>query len=183
MDLNNNQITNIMDHQTFYNPHANGRVDIQGPTMNQFQLFENPGVNYNDVTSYRGAMTGNWNDTRLSDLYFSAENIQIVQNGIRAGVYQMSKGRFNVAPQDETNLKIIMRSIFLQYSKNLNQDIPGQIKALNNKVLEYCVPEVHNEAASYIKYKHDVSTLAVPEARPVFANNKGSKTLELKPWF
>jgi len=182
-NLNNNQINNIMEPNSYYNQHSNGRVNIQGPNLNQFELFDNPGTNYNDVTSYRGAMTGNWTNTKLSDIFFCKENIQIIQNGIRAGVFKMSKGRFNVAPQDETNLKIIMRSIFLQYSKNLNQDIQGQIQTLNNYVLEYCIPEVHNEAVSYIKYKHDVSTLAVPEARPIFANNKGGKTLELKPWF
>jgi hypothetical protein len=185
MDLNigNNSDNNIMDNRTFHNPHANGRVNIQAPNMNQFELFANPGVDYNDVTSYRGAMTGNWNDTALSNAFFSRENIQIIQNGIRAGVYRMSNGRYTVGPQDETNLKIIMRSIFLQFSRNLNSDIPGQIKALDDKVLEYCVPEVHNEAISYIKFKHDVSTLPVPEARPTLASNKGEKTLELKPWF
>lgn len=183
MNLNSNEEINDMDRKNFQNPHANGRVNIQGPNMNQFELFANPGVDYNDVTSYRGAMTGNWNDTVLSNAYFSRENIQIIQNGIRAGVYKMSNGRYTVGPQDETNLKIIMRSIFLQFSKNVNVDIPGQIRTLNNKVLEYCVPEVHNEAVSYIKFKHDVSTLPVPEARPVLASNKGENTLELKPWF
>ena len=27
----------------------NGRVNISGTPKNQFQLFDNPGVNYNDV--------------------------------------------------------------------------------------------------------------------------------------
>lgn len=161
----------------------NGRVDIQGPNIDQFQLFQNPGVNYNETTSYRGAMTGNWEDNILSDTFFSVGNIKILQNGIRAGVYKMSNGRYNVAPQDETNLKIIMRSIFLQFAKNQQHDIKKQIQDLNNKVLEYCIPEVHNEAISYIKYRQDVSTLPVPEARPTFISTKGETTLEMKPWF
>lgn len=201
MELNNNTNNNLMEYNNnIYSSqpvsvgfdiskqgHAldaqNGRVDIQGPNIDQFQLFQNPGVNYNDTTSYRGAMTGNWNDTLLSDTFFSVGNIRIIQNGIRAGVFKMSKGRYNVAPQDETNLKIIMRSIFLQYSKNINGDIPSQISDLNDKVLEYCVPEVHNEAISYLKYKQDVSTLPVPEARPTFISNKGEFSMEMKPWF
>lgn len=161
----------------------NGRVNISGPIMNQFQLFDNPGVNLNDTTSYQGALTGNWNDNLLSKAFFSKDNIIIIQNGIRAGVNKMSNGRFNVAPQDETNLKIIMRSIFLQFAKNNHIPIPQQIKELNRLVLNYCIPNVHNEAEGYIKYKNDVSTLPVPQQRPAFVSNKGDKVLELKPWF
>jgi len=161
----------------------NGRVNISGPPKNQFELFDNPGTNYNDVSSYRDAMNGNWSESPLTKTFFCAQNIQIIQNGIRAGVFKMSKGRFNVGPQDVTNLKIIMRSIFLQYSANQLSDIREQVSKLNQLVLDYCIPNVHNEAISYLKYKNDVTTLAMPEARPVCDNVKGTKTLELKPWF
>lgn len=158
----------------------NGRVNILGDnTQYQFTLFENPG----QPTTYNEAMTGNWDDSLLSKAYFSGENIQIIQNGIRAGVYKVSKGRYNVAPQDETNLKIVMRSIFLQNAKNDARPIAEQISELNGHVLAYCIKNVCGEATAYIKYKHDVSTLAVPEARPTFVSVKGDKQLELKPWF
>ena len=165
------------------NQTSNGRVNISGPPKNQFQLFDNPGMNYNDVTSYRDALTGNWTDNVLSKTFFSAQNITIIQNGIRAGVYKMSQGRFNVGPQDVTNLKIIMRSIFLQYAANKPTHIKEQISALNTLVLNYCVPNVHSEAVAYLKYKNDVTMLAVPEPRPISDNNKGDRVLELKPWF
>lgn len=157
----------------------NGRLDIMGPAKNQFELFDNPGQNYNDITSYRDAVNGNWDETVLSKTFFCAGNIQIIQNGIRAGVYALSNGRYNVGPQDITNLKIIMRSIFLQNASNLPTDITGQITALNKLVLNYCIPNVFNEADAYIKYKNDVSTLVVPMKRPAYVNNKGDKVLEL----
>ena len=158
----------------------NGRVNILGEnTQYQFTLFENPGK----PTSYSDAMVGNWNDTLLSKAYFSHQNIQIVQNGIRAGVYKVSKGRYNVGPQDETNLKIVMRSIFLQNAKNDARPIAEQVSELNNMVLDYCIKNVCGEARAYIKYKQDVSTLPVPESRPVHVSVKGDKQLELKPWF
>ena len=160
---------------------SNGRVNILGDnTAYQFTLFENPG---NPVTTYNDAMTGNWKDSVLSNAFFSRDNITILQNGIRAGVFRCSNGRYNVAPQDETNLKIVMRSIFLQNAKNDTSNITGQIQALNNLVLSYCVKNVFGSATSYIKYRNDVSTLAVPEARPVYVNCKGDKQLELKHWF
>lgn len=158
----------------------NGRVNILGENAQfQFTLFENPGK----PTSYGDAMTGNWQDSLLSKAFFCKDNIQIIQNGIRAGVYRVSKGRYTVAPQDETNLKIVMRSIFLQHAKNDARQIAEQISELNARVFEYCIKNVCSEATAYIKYKQDVSTLAVPEARPVNVNLKGNKQLELKPWF
>tara|TARA_Y100000782_G_scaffold3214_1_gene3642 strand:+ start:8464 stop:8967 length:504 start_codon:yes stop_codon:yes gene_type:complete len=160
----------------------NGRINIMGPTKNQFELFDNPGQSYDGVTSYKDAVNGNWNETALSKTFFCKGNIHIIQNAIRAGVYRMSNGRYNVAPQDLTNLKIIMRSIFLQNAVNRPTDITGQIKKLNSLVLEYCIPNVFNEADAYIKYKNDVSTLAVPLKRPAHVSNKGDKVLELKPF-
>ena len=53
----------------------------------------------------------------LSDTFFSSQNIQLLQNSIRAGVYNMSNGKFTIGPQDCDTLKIIMRSIFLQYAQ------------------------------------------------------------------
>ncbi len=164
------------------NSESNGRVNILNPnTQYQFSLFKTPGNN--EATSYNDALVGNWNDTVLSNAFFSSNNMQIIQNGIRAGVFNMSNNRYNVAPQDETNLKIIMRSIFLQNARNDPNNITEQINVLNNLVLKYCIPNVFNEATAYIKYKNDVSTLAVPIKRPVFVGVKGDKQLELKPWF
>lgn len=162
------------------NTNSNGRVNIQGPLNIPFMLFHETPNNKN----YNEAMTGNWIDTPLSKAFFSLQNIQIIQNGIRAGVYRLSQGRFNVGEQDETNLKIIMRSIFLQEAKyNVNKSIQEQIEELNNKVFDYCVKDVYNEAIAYMKYKNDVSTLVIPLDRPTGTDVKGERQLELKPWF
>lgn len=161
----------------------NGRLDITGPPIDQFQLFLNPGTNYNENSSYNDALTGNWNDSVLSQAFFSSQNIQIIQNGIRALVFKLSNGRYNIAPQDDTNLKIIMRSIFLQYASNLPHHITEQIISLNQLVYDYAVPNILKEVEAYLKYKRDVSTLAEPMKRPAFSTNKGDKQLEQRPGF
>ena len=46
-----------------------------------------------------------------------------------------------------------MRAYFLQYSKNLDYDINGQVFDLNNMVLNYLINSAYNEAISYLKYK------------------------------
>jgi hypothetical protein len=159
----------------------NGRVNIEGhnPFM-RFQLYDKI-ANEDKTTAYRDAMVGNWENNNLSNTFFSAENINKIQVGIITGIDKISNGRFKIGKQDEDTLKIIMRSIFLQNSKNNNINIPGQIEVLNKIVLDYCIPQIYGEAQGYIKYKNDVSTLAVPIDRPVstYTNN----SLELKKWF
>jgi hypothetical protein len=127
-------------------------------------------------------MAGNWYDTQLSNAFFSSKNIQIIQNGIRAGVYNKSNQQYVVAEQNMDELQIIMRAIFLQYSKNLPTNIPSQIKDLNKIVLEYSINQVYGEADGYMKYKRDASTLVVPLAMPIMVSTNG-KQLELKKWF
>ena len=53
-------------------------------------------------------------DGLCSAAFFSKENIQIIQNAIKAGVYKLSNGNFVVGNQNEDTLKIIMRSIYLE---------------------------------------------------------------------
>ena len=160
---------------------SNGRVDILGDNvMDCFQLYDRIPVSDGD-TYYRTAMTGNWDNDALSNAFFSEANMNIIQNGLRAGVYKESKGRFLIGKQDEAPLKMIMRSIFLQHSKNLPTNITQQIVQLNHLVLEYAVPQVMGEAVGYVKFKSDASTMYTPIQRP--ASTYYSKTLELKPWF
>lgn len=163
------------------NSNANGRVDILGDKApNVFQLYDRVPVN-NKITSYRQALTGNWENNMVSNVFFSAENIQIIQNGIRAGVYKLSNQRFLIGQQDLDTLKIIMRSIFLQHSLNDNKNVTQQVEGLNKLVINYSVPQIIGEAEGYVKFKNDVSTMAMPMDRPT--STYASNTLELKPWF
>ena len=159
----------------------NGRVDIMGPKIEQqFAMYDK--IPAHQCIGYRDAMMGNWNNTDLSVKFFSANNIQTLQQGIHEGVYKMSNGAYNVGQQDCDVLKIIMRSIFLQYSANMANNIDGQINALNKLVLDYAIPQVYGGAQSYMKYCHDASTLVTPISHPV-ATSYDSKTLELKRFF
>ena len=158
----------------------NGRVNImQNNTHNLFSLQDK--IPVHQTTAYRDALQGNLIDSPLSCAFFSKENIDILQNGIRAGVYKKSNNQFVVGRQSDDVLKVVMRSTFLSYSANMPNNIPEQIKALNDLVLDYCINQVYGEAQGYMKYLYDASTLVVPIDRPVFSNT--NKTLEFKRWF
>jgi hypothetical protein len=162
-------------------PILNGRVNILQPdTTKQFALYDR--IPAHQPSSYREALQGNWNDSPLSLAYFSKENIMILQNGIRHGVYKKSNNQYLVDNQCDDVLKVIMRSVFLQYSANSPDSIPQQIKALNNIVLDYAIKQVYGEVQGYQQYLHDASTLAIPIDRPVLSSTE-DKTLEQKPWF
>jgi hypothetical protein len=159
----------------------NGRVDIKTPnTSTLFQMYDK--IPANQCATFRNPTEGLWDTTLLSQAFFSEQNIQMIQNGIRAGVYNRSNGQYVIAPQDCDSLKIIMRSIFLQYSANQPGNYQSQIAELNKMVLDYCVQQVYSEAQGYMKYVNDVSTLVVPIAHPVMANDN-DRQLEFKAWF
>ena len=160
----------------------NGRINILTHDRNNIMFKMKDNIPVNSKKDFRGAMTGNWYNTRLSDVFFSKENIQILQNGIRKGVYELSNKQFIISEQSEDELKIIMRSIFLQYSKNLKNNIKEQISSLNKLVLNYAVNQVYSETIGYIKFKYDVSTMYDPISRPVLSRTN-DKQLELKKWF
>lgn len=158
----------------------NGRVDILTNQPNQFDLADK--IPVNQSSSFQDALNGNWQVSPLSMAFFSQQNMQIIQNGIRANVYKQSNEQYLIGQQDPDTLKIIMRSVYLQHSANLPSEIPQQINALNEIVLDYCVKQVLGEAEGYMKYKVDVSTLVEPIDRPSMSSYR-TKTLELKPWF
>lgn len=159
---------------------TNGRLDIMQNNLNQFALFDK--IPKNECSNYEDALTGNWEETTLSLAFFSKQNIQIIQNAIRAGVYEKSNKQFIIGNQNCDNLKIIMRGVYLQSATNLCDNITQQISSLNKIVVDYCVKHVYGEAKSYVIYRRDVSYMYKPMDRPVLDTTK-DKTLEWKTWF
>jgi len=162
----------------------NGRCNIMedpDPTA-VFKMHEKIALK-NKATNYFNSLSGNdWEDNLLARVFFSAENIQILQNGLRAGVYAMSDNKIVIPPQNIDQLKIVMRSTYLQYAEHLTTGITPQVERLNKIVWDYVVPTVYNEAVGYVKYMKDQSTLVMPLDRPLH-HDREYKQLELKAWF
>lgn len=158
----------------------NGRVNLSGPNLvDKFKMIDKIPVTNK---TYQSQLTGIFEKNTLSDLYFSLDNINIIQDMVRKGVYDKSNGILLIDRQNNDTIVQIMRSYFLQYSKNLDYNIREQISQLNDMVIKYCIDYIYNEAISYIKYREDISTLKDPISHPVLSS-KTDKTLELKPWF
>jgi len=160
----------------------NGLVDIailEDPDA-MFRMHERVNVR-NKPTEYSEALNGTMEWNVLAQVYFSAENMQIVQNALRANVYKLSGDKINIPNQNVDNLKIIMRGIYMEYAEHYPKDIKGQVERLNKLVLDYTVPKVYSEAVGYFKYLVDQSTLPMPFDRPV-QTDRTYKQLEFRPF-
>ena len=163
------------------NNQGNGRVNILGPNVTtKFSMMDKIPVNTN--TNYLNSLTGNFERSKLSDLFFSKQNIQNIQNLLIKGVYEKSNSLIIIDKQPEDNIVMVMRSMYLQYSKNLDIKLNEQVNELNNYVLNFCIPKVYSEAIAYLKFKQDASTMHMPMSAPIYSS-KTNKTLEQKPFF
>lgn len=163
------------------NNQGNGRVNILGPNITtKFSMIDKIPINTN--TNYLNSLTGNFERSKLSDLFFSKQNIQNIQNLLIKGVYEKSNSQIMIDKQPEDNIVIVMRSMYLQYSKNLDNKLNEQVNELNSYVLNFCIPKVYSEAVAYLKYKQDASNMHIPMSAPIYSS-KTNKTLEQKPFF
>lgn len=164
----------------------NGRVNLDArPSAGGF--LANPaqgGFGYRtavDASASQDLMRGNWMENTLSKAFFSPENTQIIQNAIRKDVYDRSaEKKWVIDEQSVDELQIVMRSLYLQYAKNLEYDIPGQIAELNRLVVDWCVPRVMSEISMYEYYLNDISKLPTPLPQPMSMSSAGSKSLPFR---
>ena len=112
----------------------------------------------------------------LNQTFFSKDNINIIQNNIRYRVWKQSNHQFTISNQSETQLEIIMRSIYLQYSKNLTNNIKEQVEELNDMVVTEGVPNIMSNIKQYLGYKQNLETGPAFMEHPQNVSNAGSKT-------
>lgn len=154
-----------------------GRVNIEGGTP----FFLKEQIPLDDKTNYFNATKYIFQPSELSNTYFSKENINKVHNDIKRKVYDLSQKKYVIDDQDTDVLKVIMRSIFLQYSKFQFEHIKQQVDHLNAMVVEYSSNNIYGEINGYLKYKKDASNMYTLMDRPVYLHNDNS--LELKTFF
>ena len=171
---------------------SNGLVDIldnQNNTdiANKFKLMDK--IPVKTINTICGREIGNREETPLSKAFFSSQNISNLHKFIISGVYK--KTGIIIEQQNNSQLVGIMRTIFMnpirdefmgKYGISQNISDNDQLNRYNNCVISSCVNIIENEITSYLKYRKDISTLAIPQDLPILSNSK-TKTLELKPWF
>ena len=134
-----------------------------------------------DKNPAQDLMRGNWGENTLSQTFFGPDNTARLQAKIKRDVYDRSGDKkWVIDDQSADELQIVMRSIFLQYAKNQEHDIPGQIEDLNDLIIEWCVPRILSEIGMYQYYLNDISKLPIPIEHPVSQSSAGSKSLPFR---
>jgi hypothetical protein len=113
----------------------------------------------------------------LSQSYFSRNNIDKIQQQLIDEVRIKSNNEYNIGRQSDLQLQIIMRSIFLSYSKNINNNIQNQINELNTMVVEDCINKILPEIKQYLYYRKDITQPRQIMAHSVNPSSSGEKTL------
>lgn len=153
---------------------ANGRVDLFHPIMLQIPQYQIAPEDNKRFASE--ALVGQVQKNDLSNLFFSATNIDALQDGLRYGVYKQT-GQV-IGRQSDTELKIVMRSIYFQYARHQNSDVVAQVRVLNGHVLEWVVKEISSNVRQQQKYQVDASTMPVPLEFGENTSVKGFRQLE-----
>ena len=164
----------------------NGRVNLQDqPSAGGF--LKHPAMGgfshrtHTDENAGSDLLRGNWQENTLSSTFFGPENTRFLQQSIKQAVYEKSGDKkWVIDDQSADELQIVMRSMFLQYAKNLDYDIPGQIQELNRLVVDWCEPRISSEIGMYEYYLKDISKMPIPLEHPVLLSSAGSKSLPFR---
>ena len=153
----------------------NGRVFFeQNEFTPDYELYEGSSKSQN---CFQDSVSTIQEITPLSQAYFGKKNIDKIQQQIIDEVRIRSANEYNIGRQSDLQLQIIMRSIYLSYSKNNNNNIQNQIDDLNSMVVEDCIKKILPEIKQYLHYRKDISQHRDIISHPVNISSAGEKTL------
>lgn len=139
--------------------------------------------NITQKTYFKDTLKGIHNCNIFSELYYSQKNIDNLQNMIIHSVFKQTND--TISRQHDNELLIVMRSTYLQHSKNpviedLNDQkqvkiLKEEISRLNNIVLNYIIPDIVSQILQYKRYIIDITQNNIPIPRQINPSIKGTK--------
>lgn len=114
-------------------------------------------------------------------MFFSSENMKRIQKAIRREIERQTNGKYILkVDQDESDILIAMRAILFDQNKGSKfqgNKIKHQVKKLNERTVEYVVPDMISNIEQYYGYIDEISKPIEPPMRPMNVNNAGRRTL------
>lgn len=169
-------------------PQHSGRVpNINDPTL-AANTFRSTGLyaQSEPIFSYdmRRDLVGNIHEENpLNKVFFTSQNLELLQKEIQAQVKAMSGGKYSIDRQNDDDLKIIMRSYYLMFAKNNPKNTEAELKELNSRVVGYAAGKIYSEVDFHMFYLKDIQDFAPPIANPMNPHVFGTRTGELKSFF
>ena len=121
----------------------------------------------------------NANMNLLKSVFFSSENVELINKQLILNVWKRTKGLYKIGFQDTNKIIIVMQYIYIEYCKNLPFDIKGQIKKLNCMVVNDIIPDIITNLEQKIGYLQDIEQRKPLLDLPISTTN--NKTLPSFP--
>lgn len=151
------------------------KFDSRTQSINDKQFDDNYYCGGKSSLALRGM---HMNNTPVSIAFFSNKNISNLQKYIRREIFKRSKGEYILdTDQDENDLLLVMRSIYLEYSRHLPTNIDEQVAKLNKYVLREIIPGMITNIEQQMLYLRDISQPIQPIPLPLNVNNAGRRNL------
>ena len=120
-------------------------------------------------------------NTDLNTAFFSEANIDRLQLQIQGAVFAMVGARID--RQSDPDLKLVMRSYYLQYARNDPTQVSRELEELNERVVNFCANRIAVEVEAYRYYRKDILDFPAPIEHPLDVKIYGTRTGELKSFF
>jgi len=114
-------------------------------------------------------------ESELSIAFFSTQNINLIQAKIRYSIFNKSGKK--IGNQSPEELMTVMRSVYLQNSKNQSLNIATQVQELNSIVLVFCVKEIYALLEQQMMYLKEINGPRQIMDHSVNMSSAGSKQL------
>lgn len=136
-------------------------------------LLTNPNITLPKKDSHSNLFNFQVSKTKTSDIFFSSRNIDILQAEIVKKILELTQRRIN--RQSDEELIMVMRSIYLQYAVNLDNNYLEEVRILNAKVLDYCIPNIVSNLSQYIHYLNEVGKVPIPLQHAEYMSTSGMR--------
>jgi hypothetical protein len=102
--------------------------------------------------------------TPLNCLFFSNENRDLIQRGLRQ--YILNKYGVRIDKQSPDNILVIMRAVFINNAYDNYNNIEAQVKQMNARTIEMASENIMTAVAQYYGYIKDVDRPLQPPPVP-----------------
>lgn len=103
-------------------------------------------------------------ETPLNSMFFSQENVDVIQRTLR----HKFKGEsgLSIDRQDDRDLFALMRSVFIVYEQNPYDNVVEQVKNINEVVVNKALDQVRTNVSQFMTYVRDMDQPIMPLATP-----------------
>lgn len=168
--------------QAFYDtgqgipPMNANNMTIQDLYRTPFLFLQEHRKNYTNMSTT--ALKGIQSESELSKLFFSDDNMKRLQKMIRQEVFTRTKGEFRLdVDQEQMDLFLVMRAVYAEHARFLENQVVRQVKRLNQKVVSDVVPGIITSAKQDYGYLKEINKPLTPIPRPISVGHGGRRTL------